>query len=283
MIKPSATHWWHTLCAVPPDKNSVSYERLKRVWFDHTRFLDAKQTERGVRRQHRTHEFTKFTHETHLTASLWQNFSIFHERDWLPAVLKTAGLPPPKVMRWQWSYEWAKDWKDEHRKWQHRMCDVVIEFETGDGSRHILVVEAKALGKRLGEKELNAAYYLDIAEIAAFGLNRNLIFLIDQAVRDSVLKQLRRVPSPGIITWQQLGGLQISLAKQMKIEANLRNFIASALQFQFLQHGILPTTLSSDYLEKEPSMEAIDLLVKPHSQSMTDHSVPAWRINSAAS
>jgi len=275
-----ASHWWHTLIALPATQEGVGYERLKRVWFDHTRFLEAKESVPGVRRQNRSHEFAKITHETHLTASLWENFTLFDASSWLPALFSKAGLRSVEVSRCGWSYEWEQDWKDDNGKRQDRMCDIVVEFETRDTARHVLVVEAKALGKPLGEKELKGGYYLDIPEIAAFGTNRHLLFLIDASMFEATRMQLSQAaPKTAVVTWQQLGGLQVELAKKTLVaDERIRNFVTAAIQYQFLQHGIIPTRLSADYLLREPNMEEIDLLPKGDKQSMAVHTKPLWRL-----
>ena len=266
--------------ALPIEQEGVAYERLKRVWFDHTRFLDPKESAPGFRRQNRSHEFAKFTHETHLTASLWENFTVFDASTWLPALFSEAGLCSVEVLRCAWSYEWEQIWKDDKGKRQDRICDVVVEFETRDAARHVLVVEAKALGKPLGEKDLKDGYYLDIPEIAAFGPNRHLLFLIDASMFEATRKQLSQAsPNTRVVTWQQLGGLQIELAKKALVaDERMRNFVAAAIQYQFLQHGIVPTRLFADYLLKEPRMEEIDVLPKGDKQSMAVHTKPLWRL-----
>jgi hypothetical protein len=66
----------------------------------------------------------------------------------------------------------------------------------------------------------------------------------------------------------------------LEVDASLRRFIANAIQFQFLQHGIKPTVHSSDYLDREPSMNEVDALLKPNNQDMAVHNLPLWRIES---
>lgn len=51
------------------------------------------------------------------------------------------------------------------------MVDVIAEDEDQSGKRHVLIVESKALGKTLGDKDTNVAYYLDEMGMVAASLN----------------------------------------------------------------------------------------------------------------
>jgi hypothetical protein len=280
------SHWWQALSAVPHDKDSAEYERLQRVWFDHTRFRGAclansTPDEYAVKRQH---EFLKPDHETHLTVCLWENFSIFEASEWLPRLFEVAALPPlpTESLACQWSYEWVgyRPSSEPGKEQEQGMCDVVVGYERGDGIRGVLVVEAKNLRKEPGAKELRFDYYLAIDEIAAHAENAALIYLVDESVREKSLALLGALPSNiRLITWQQLAGLQIELAKALAVPPTIRNFVAGAIQFQFAQHDIRPSRLSAPYLEEEMSMIDMDALPKPEKQSMTEHSKPLWRLS----
>src|SRR5260370_27327885 len=139
---------------------SIEYERLSRVWGNQTR-LSGK-----ARSSERRHEFVTSTHETHLTATLWENFSLFDPALWLPQVCEVAGLEVPKgVTACQWSYEWEDG---------RGLCDVVICYRDESGNEHVIVVESKNLRAGPGEKDLNDAYYLHIAAVAGFESRRLL-------------------------------------------------------------------------------------------------------------
>src|SRR5690348_5709485 len=82
------SHWWGALPAVPASKDSPEYRRLRRVWFDHTRFRGPKAPkDRHKSISQRYHEFVRPVEETNLTVTLWENFSIFGCDKWLPVVL----------------------------------------------------------------------------------------------------------------------------------------------------------------------------------------------------
>lgn len=198
-------HWWGALCAIPPNRETAAYRRLRRVWLDRTRFhgpaaLNVDRPKTAAR----YHEISKPDDETHLTATLWENFSIFDCAKWVPKVYAAAGLPESaKTVRCHWAYEWADKAAGD------RMVDVVAEHEDDVGKRHVFVIEAKALSKKLGDKDLDITYYLEkMAAIAAFAERRSLIYLVDEARRDVVNSQIGGKPcNVGVLTWQQLGGL----------------------------------------------------------------------------
>lgn len=279
------THWWQALSAVPCDKGSPAYERLQRVWFDHTRFLGASRLKATPKEyaKKRKHEFLHPGHETHLTVSLWENFSIFPASDWLPRLYQLACLPslPAEGLRCQWAYEWAgyRPATEPGTKRECGMCDVVLEYERSDGMRGALVVEAKNLDAALGEKEMKPNYYLGIEEFADYGQNVALLYLVDESVRAKVEGQLgERALNVGVISWQQLAGLQIQLTENLGAAEPVRNFVAGAIQFQFAQHDIRPARLSASYLDGEMSMTEMDALPKPEQQAMSVHSEFFWRI-----
>lgn len=276
------SYWWGALAAVPPRRDSLAYQRLRRVWLDRSRLcgtrLEDRKAEVGFKYQNRHHEFVKPTHETNLTATLWENFTLFPCQTWLPRLYAAAGLAEPakRVNRCAWSYEWIGKVPGSNRS---PMCDIVVEHEGGDGERGMLVVEAKALGKCLGEKDTNPAYYLEIAEVAAVGEKAAFLYLVDEACRERVLAQVETLPSgTGLLTWQQLGGLQIGLAAEMAADEPVRAFIAGAIQCQFVQHNIIPTRLAAEYLAAEPSMEQVDLGTALERLPGEDHCRPFWRL-----
>lgn len=280
------SHWWHVMMSLPESIESDAYRRLKRVWFDQTRFRGTPLSKTGSKDYlaNRSHEFVDFGHETHLTTSLWENFSIFECSLWLPNLFELAGLGHARCapLRCNWSYEWEGYRPDIEKPGKKRqgMCDVVVEYEAADNSHSVLVIEAKSLGKALGGKEQIPEYYLALDGIAEFEDRKWLIYLVDEVVLEKCRGMTEKMPANvGLLTWQQLGALQISLAKQMDLSPVMRNFVASAIQFQFLQNGIRPCDVAIPYLEAEPGMIEIDAIPRELKQNMSEHSVPLWKIS----
>ena len=153
---------------------------------------------------------------------MWENFSIFEAEHWVPAVYDLAGLPRPehRIKECNWSYEWEgyRPKADGSKGQVQGMCDVVVAHNDDVGQPGVLVVEAKRLRTKLSKKELNFDYYLTLDEIAEFGENATLLFLLDESVREKSEKMLEGCPSNvGLITWQQLAGLQIELAQNLDV------------------------------------------------------------------
>src|SRR5688572_7921920 len=91
------THWWAALPAIPQSRESAAYNRLRRVWFDPTRFhgkaIGGSASSEGVQsRSSRYQEFVKSGHETNLTVSLWENFTLFTCSEWLSRVYAAAHI-----------------------------------------------------------------------------------------------------------------------------------------------------------------------------------------------
>lgn len=238
------THWWQALMAVPQERDSVAYERLRRVWFDHTRFGGASLEKSALKlyASNRRHEFHNPSHETHLTVSLWENFALFSPKDWLPRLYNLAGLPftAGLGLSCRWSYEWEgyRPKADNSDKSEQGMCDVVVSYRDEAGEAGVLVVEAKNLTKEPGVKELRLDYYLTIREIAEFGERGALLYLVDESKKEKSMKVLGELPSNvALITWQDLAGLQIELAQTLEAPEQIRSFVAGSIQFQFCQHN----------------------------------------------
>lgn len=229
----------------------------------------------GKKSMVRTHEFVLPKHETHLTATLWENFAVLPCEQWVPRLYQLAGYPhTPTAVRCNWSYEWE-------RPGIGALCDVIVEHESPHGERSVLVVEAKNLTAGLGEKELNFGYYLDrLPEIAEFGERRSLLFLVDQEMRPAVLQQFgdSRPDNVGIVTWQELAGLQIQLARALDVPSEVQSFIAGAIQYQYSQHDIRPSTLAAEYLRQELSVAEIAALPQSDRQTQALRNRPLWRL-----
>jgi hypothetical protein len=209
-------------------------------------------------------------HETHLTTTLWENFALFHPSKWLPKLAEAACMRQPNsVVACNWSYEWEDSGK---------LCDVVLAYRDDADRRHVIVVEAKNLHSVPGEKDLRESYYLGMDALAPFD-SRALLFCVDESVRSAVeLATTAFAERPGVITWQQLGGIQISLARTMDAPQDLRHFVAGAIQFQYSVHDIRPTVPAADYLVAEPTMADVHAAEKSSRQQATARSRRLWEL-----
>jgi hypothetical protein len=241
-------YWWGALPCIPSGRDVASYKRLRHIWADQTRFrLDDGQ---------RVSEFIVPRWETNITATLWENFTLFDSRTWVPALVAQSGLEnlTEPVADCQWSYGWGTTGPPD------KMADIIIHFRTEMNKQGIIIVEAKRPGGTLSEKDINPSYYLDIPELKAITGSRWLIYCVDQADLEKAKNSVdeEQVERCGFITWQDLGGLQIRLAKKLAIPEQYRDFIAGSIQYQYCQHDFRPSELVYDYLEEEPRIELMD-------------------------
>jgi len=193
------------------------------------------------------HAFLTAHCEDHLTATLFENFVLFEPKAWLCAFVSAAGMiiPEDRLDQCNWGYQ-AQDAKT------NKMADVGIHAR-GPAGDCAMLVEAKAKGGRLKKTDIVPDSYLLLGEFADIE-HRYLIYLVDE--QDAAKTRAAIVDArqhSGVLTWQQLGGMQIELALQLDCEPRLRDFIAGAIQYQYLNHHIRPTTLVAEYLATEPS------------------------------
>ena len=102
----------------------------------------------------------------------------------------------------------------------------------------------------------NSIFFLAKADI------RKLIYCVDPKNKQRLLSlfgaEHDKYKDCGVVTWEEVAGIQITLAKSIDAPLKIRSFIAGAIQYQFCQHGIIPTVLSEKYLVDEPSVIQVD-------------------------
>ncbi len=243
---PHFEYWWEALCALPPEKNSRAYQRLERVWRDQTRpSMDKTSGRRG-------HEFTNPDHETHLTVSLWENWSLFPKATWLPLIWRLSGLTSNLDVPFalNWSYEWSPGPRLPH-------CDIVVEYEDASG-RGILVVEAKRMGRSLPEgKDRRPSYYLSLEQFASYE-RRSLIYLLDAAVAEEARALVEGDGLDwGILTWQDLAVAQMETALNSGLPQEICAYLAASIRRDFIARGVQVPMPPLPYLNSEPSSEEV--------------------------
>lgn len=268
------THWWQVLPAIPSANDTIAYRRLTRVWRDRTWFAREKEG------NNRIHQFVNDSKELHMTVTLWENFVLFDPKIWLPKLFALAGLEWNfgEIEQLQWSYEW------ESRKPKKRIADIVVHSLDGGGEQVIVVIEAKRpngenrAAEGLGAKDEDISTYLDAELLRNTTKHRFLLYLVDEIIRPTVTTETREDGCrSGVITWQQLGGLQIKLVGELDLPPTISAFIAGSIQQQYCAHDILPDRLAFDYLNSEPSMQQVD--DDPQYKLLASgYGEPLWRI-----
>lgn len=253
------TPWYSYLSALPPNQNSLAYNRLQGIWANKTRFHGPEGSPKRI------HELADPNHETHLTVSLWENFVLFEPQIWIPQLLQASAisLPSSEIKECKWSYEWQKTLTKGIK-----VMDVVISYLTADGNKHLIIIEAKNIGKKLGEKDRDPMYYLGIEDFDIFGPNRALIYCLDEPIIKKETPLIQACPFPtGFISWQQLAVLQFQAARAQFGNTPLAGFICGSILKQFTQLGIAPAELPFPYLSSEPNFESISKSSEKQPQS----------------
>lgn len=259
-------YWWEPILAIPPLKDSTQYERLKHLWIDPTRT----RVKGGTRLQ----EFYNSGWETHVTAVLWENFAVLPPEKWLPQLAKRARLKrlSGQIVQANWSYGWV--WS---RVGGRKIADIVLHYRSATGEEGVFIVEAKAPWVRLkAGKDADASYYLSIPIFQKFQ-RRSLIYLVDESHIEEVRRTVKvNHYDVGFLTWQELGGIQVAIARGLDLPIEIRTFVAGALQSKFLGFGIKPSILAADYLITEKSRQEVDMLAGPQRQNSVEREQRRW-------
>jgi len=243
------THWWMALPAIPSKAEDEAYRRLRKIWGDKTRFRH-----KGKKRKH---EFVTPEWETNLMTTLWENFTLFEPRQWLSELSVVAGVyvNHDETRACNWSYGFR-----EHAT--RKIADIVIGFDGAGAQLGCYVIEAKRPGGKLTEKDLDPVYYLGIEHIAANAGVKKLIYCVDPKDKQRLTAlfgaERDKYKDCGVVTWEEVAGIQIKLAQNLDAPPKIRSFIAGSIQYQFCQHGIIPSLLSEPYLNHEPSVAQVD-------------------------
>ncbi len=262
------SYWYNQFLSLPITRDSFEYKRIQRLWLDKTRFSGQKGSSQ------RQHELCNSKHETHLTATLWENFSLFDNCHWVNEFINISGLTKfnEVVTESKWSYEWGYV-----KGPVHRIFDIIIHYRTASKTEGVIVIEAKNLNKEVSPKDTSPSYYLEIPPLSEFGLNRHLIYCVDQAKIEIVKAQIQASEfGVGFISWQQLASLQFTLIDGLEIDFKLKAFLKSAINYQFTSHGITPEVLPLDYLKDEPTMNQVDDISL---QTHEDRLIPIWKLD----
>jgi hypothetical protein len=156
-----------------------------------------------------------------------------------------------------------------------------LHARSRDGKKKLVVVEAKRPGGRRTEKDLNLSYYLDAQALRDAAPDRWILFCVDDREEPKLRKALRagRDKRWLITTWQKVAALQIALANQLDAPQQVRAFISGAIQYQFCQHDIRPTTLAAEYLHAEPSAADCDSKNGGRGTYESPPTDPLWRLS----
>lgn len=236
-------YWYDQLLAIPASKDSIAFKRIYRIIADKTRY--------GLSKGERLHEFYNARHETQLTVSLWENFSLFDTYEWVNELIGLTNKPlNDEVIDCNWSYEWEK-----RNGARIKLCDVVINYrsKSADG---VIIIESKNLGANLGAKDLDAEYYLSIDDFDSFE-SKSLIYCIDGERIDANRKKISELhDNVGFLSWSSLGDIQVRMIDRLSLNDRIKNLMKASLISQYRSKGITVSNPICEYLSSEPDMHA---------------------------
>lgn len=254
VIENNKEYWYQLLNCLPISSHSIEYKRLKRVWSDQTRFRGTKGT------PNRIHQMFKLNSEQNLQISIWENFSLFNKSNFALELIKISklNLVIQDVTNISWSYEWEKPIYNNGYRIGIKLIDIVLKISTIK-TEYLIVVECKNLTSVLSEKDLKPSYYLEeIEEFNRFDKNKGILYCIGERAKKTVVEQLKLSNNKaGIITWESLAMLQLSLVKDLDVSKTIKEFISYSLFKQFQNKGIY---VSIDNFPIDLGKELIDFM-----------------------
>lgn len=226
-------NWWTCIPALPRSRSTPAYRALRRVWFDHT-MNTFKEIAPGTWRPNARGFYTEGT-EDHITPVLFQNWALFPDHVWVEAFLNAFGIAVAgevSAARWSTSFEQAYDGK------KFAIADIAFSWRDNAGEG-VLVIEAKAKGGGLGEKDYpDRSPYLKLPSVRAVG-RRFFGFLVDQS--DAAKIAGIWGDTTPVVTWQTLANLQLTFADRLPATEVVRIRVKSLLAEHFRYFGISPS------------------------------------------
>jgi len=213
-------YWWACLPALPESREAVDwwapeddgraspYRRLKRLWNDPTWF------KRPAQDRYRRHEFSSPTTGTHVLVQFWENWTLFHPNEWVPALLDELSCPAGSA---PWDACWSYEFADADTG---KLTDLTLHLRDGQGHETLFVIEAKWDRDRLkdnpkvGLPDPHPDAYTGLASYRSI-TDRRMVYLVHgsqrAATEAAVLRHAGSESSPWyLLTWEALIRLQLA-------------------------------------------------------------------------
>lgn len=217
-------YWWACLPAIPESREAVDwwapdddgrappYRRLKRVWNDATWF------KRPASDRYRRHEFSTPATGTHTMVQFWENWTLFHPSEWVPALLKEIGAPAGSG---PWDACWSYEFGDARTG---KLTDITLHLRDGNGHETLFVIEAKWHRDRLksnpkvGLPDAHPDAYTGLPSLEPIA-DRRMVYLVHESRRSETEAEVRRYATSAsspwhVLTWEGLVRLQLQLVAQ---------------------------------------------------------------------
>ena len=269
------SHWWAALPILPrsrtapdpwarqDDGRNTPYERLRRIWFDHTRFHGSKDDPL------RSHEFINSGHGVCLTCRFWEFMSLYSPGLWIENLLREVNFPSfESPIDCAWGYEFEALVGNGP---SFKQTDIVVHARNEEQEELLVVVEVKRPGDKLKEStslpDTICSSYLDRESFRTID-RRYLIYL----VYDDYVRTVQSKVDPNDDRWRVLGWRQaLQLHERLLAESYSREvarFFADTLRVAVQDSGIdlsLPASSSAKLLEMADA-----LVTQQHDERVRD-------------
>jgi len=207
--------WWHGIAALPSGRHDHAYYALRRVWGDHTMA--------GAR------GFYRIGTEDNITLALFQNWALFPDTRWVPALVQAAGGTTGRVARVRWAYACEEELDTRLQPYHKRefvVPDIVLAYEDQDGLG-LLTFEVKVPGKATEQQDgRKLKTYVDLPSTRKIPRRYGCVLVSEAKAEASRQACGGEWPT---LTWEQLGTLQIESALAMDIPSEIREQVADWL------------------------------------------------------
>ena len=191
---------------LPADQHDHAYHALRRVWGDHTM-----SSARG---------FYRTGTEDHITSTLFHQWALFPEPNWVAALVGTIGGEAGTVQRVRWAYECNETLDASLRPFHGRdfiIPDIILCYEDEAGPA-IVACEVKKPGKaaKLSDaRKLES--YVNLASVRRFTRRYCCFIVSEQCAEKTRQASSKRFP---VLTWERLRELQVQSALNVGLPAS---------------------------------------------------------------
>ncbi len=184
-------YWWTCFPAVPARREDFRYQRIMRLYADHTLNGLNGQTGRSVYKE---------GGEDHLVLSFFENFVVDQRHEWIGRIAQRLGLLQGKILAANWSYAFEERLSGEARP---RIADLVLHWRDNSGNA-VVVIEAKRPGgmprSGLNEKDdPRSDYYMKYSAMREIPRKQQML-LISAKDKEKLSGELRS--DARVLTWE---------------------------------------------------------------------------------
>lgn len=189
--------WWKCFPSLPRDATGLQYQRIMRLYADHTLNGLNGCTNRSV---------YKDGGEDHLVLSFFENFVVDLKHMWVSRIAERLGLLAGSVSVAKWSYAYEERVFGETRP---RIADLVLHWKDDRGDAAVVIEAKRPKGIKPGilndKDNPNSRYYLLYSRMLSIPRKEQMLLVDEMDVR-KLPAELQQ--DPRVITWQQIAEIQ---------------------------------------------------------------------------